>query len=78
MTTEAPETGNRNELTTSSGVKLSFTAKGLCQPDITLRYPTPDLAMQYAARDAFALLDDISAKAHMRGITLVTEQQEGR
>ena len=71
------EQSPRPEMATSSGVKLFFTAKGLCQPEITLRYATAQEALQRATEDAFNVLAQITAAAAESRITLVT-QQEGK
>lgn len=75
MGTELTETGNHNDTMTTSGVKLTFTAKGLCQPEITLRYANATEAMETASRDAFTLYDFLKLEAEARGITFVTEQE---
>lgn len=75
MTTEY-ESGGRNatnDLTTSSGIKLNFTAKGLLQPEITVRYATPQEAVKTASRDAFMIYEFIRLEAEARGIKLVTQ-----
>lgn len=69
------EQSPRPEMATSSGVKLTFTARGLCQPEITLRYATPELALQRAVDDTFTILAQITAAAAESGIRLVTEQE---
>lgn len=80
MSMESPDTRNRNDLTTSSGVKLTFTAKGVCQPEITLRYANAEEALRYSAAAAFALFDSVREQARARHISLVTEPagQEAR
>ncbi len=69
------ETGNRNDLSTISGVKLTFRAKGLLQPEITVRYASAAEALMTASRDAFTIYDFLRMEAEARGITLVSDQR---
>lgn len=69
----APETAQSATENTISGVKLTFTAKGLLQPEITLRYASAEDATRYAAAEAFALFDKVREQAYARHITLVTD-----
>lgn len=75
-TTDLPDSGNRNDATTSSGVKLTFTAKGLLQPEVTLRYASAEEAMRYGAAAAFAVFDSLREQAAARHIALVTDQPD--
>lgn len=58
---------------TISGVRLSFTAKGYIQPEITTRYANADEALERAVTDAFTLYDLTVKQAHARGLLLVTD-----